>query len=436
MKIYKLTLLLLISIQLIACSPVAEKKVPEPLEAKYGNSTYLIEAAVDDWHFKIYEVNDEKLEVFDLSKDNVQEEMLFQKIPNRMLVSDQDGDGVEEIYLFFEDDLGSSWLLLLNQSIATKENEKIFQTAYFGLSESMPEYIDINKNGKVALLTDYPESGDNTTVWEGLKLAYSYHPDTRAYAYSHEITRKYYEDAQAIAEEKLILNPIEENYVILLKNLAHQGKVSACKKIIEAIDSTELILEPEWQGPYDNYGEYVIAQASYYADIWLEIKNRDVYQEEALITTVDESPSVEPLDKADLELGNGLFLGMTYDTYCDHFAYNGTLEFNIGENGNSTGQGQLNMGTIELIFEWSPENQSSPLLIEYAVKDEFLKTKRAIGIGDKMDSVIEAYGVPDILETDALRYVIGDLQLVFDLKDDCVIQYRIDNGTGLLGNRK
>ena len=400
---------------------------PYQLEGTYGDCSYLLEVPVDDWHLKIYRVDHEKTEVFDLAKDNVREQMEFQNAPNRMVVSDEDGDGIEEIYLFFEDAFGSSWMLILN-----KEDEKMLQTVYYGFSEDIPQYLNIDGEGKPELLTNYVGGGGAVTVWEGLKLANLYRSDTGTYVYSYWMTKKYYEDAQAMAEKNIILNPVEESYAILLKNLAHQGKVADCEEMMQEIDATELILEPDWQGPYETYYEYVLAQASYYEDIWLQIKGLDIYLEEELTSMTEEMPSVDPLNKADLELGNGLFLGMSYDTYCDFFACSETLEFNVDENGNSTGQAQFNMGTIELVFEWSPENESSPLLIEYAVKDEFLKTSRGIGVGQEMHSVIEAYGEPDILESNALRYVVGDTQLVFDLKDNRVTQYRIDNGTGLL----
>lgn len=403
---------------------------PYELEATYDGCTYILAVPADDWHCKIYKVDDEKVEVFDLAKDPIRARMESQKAPQRMVVSDEDGDAAEEIYLFFEHEIGSSWMLVLNRYVAFKEGRNRFQAVYYGLSENVPQYLNIDGQGKAELMTEHSGGGGYVSVWEGLQLANVYRVDQNMYGYSYRMTKKYYEDLQKMAEKNIILNPTEQGYAILLKNLAHQGKIADCKKIIEEADAIKLKLEPDWQGPYETYYEYILAQASYYEDIWLQIKGWDISIEEEL--KPEEISPVAPITKVDLELENGLFLGMSYDDFCERFAYNETLAFNVGEDGNSTGRAQLKMGTVQLVFEWSPENTSSPLLIEYAVKDQLLKTNRGIGLGCDISSIIKAYGEPDVIQIDAVGYFVGDVQLVFDLKEDVLIQYRIDNGTGLL----
>lgn len=401
------------------------------LEAKYGELTYVLEVPVDDWHHKIYQVNDDKKEVYDLAKDDITEQMSFQKAPNRMIVSDEDGDSLEEIYLFFEDAFGSSWVLVLNQSFTSIESENILNTVYYGLSEDIPEYLSISNNDKPELLTNHAGGGGYVSVWEGLTLVNYFYQDINKYVYSYKMSKKYYEDAQYVAEKNIIENPVEESYVKLLKNLAHQGKISDCERIIKELKKANLILKPDWKEPYDTYYEYILAQASYYEDIWLQIKGWDMKLEESL-SVGENIPSVIPLTRADLDLGNGLYLGMSYDDFCYKFSCNKTLTFNVDVDGHSTGQAHIKMNKIDLVFEWSPENTSSPLLIEYAVRDELLKTNKGIGLGADSSLLIDSYGKPDVIGCDNVIYTVEDTQLVFEFKDNRVIKYRVDNGTGLL----
>lgn len=405
---------------------------PYRLEEKYENSVYILEVPIDDWHCKIYQVRDVKSEVFDLEKDDIGDQMQFQKAPNRMYISDEDGDNLEEIYLFFEDELTSSWMLILNKSLTPRDGENKFNSVYYGLSEDVPKYANIDDKDRLELLTNHSGGGGVVSVWDGLKLANVFRKDTNTYVYSYIMTKKYYEDAQVLAEKNIIENPREESYVDLLKNLAHQGKTSDCERIIKELKKANYTLNSDWEKPYETYYEYILAQSSYYEDIWLQIKEWDMYLEKESKSVKEEIFSSKALNKKDLTLENGLYLNMSYDDFCDKFSYNGTLEFNVGRDGNSTCQAPIIIDKIDLIFEWSPENTSSPLLIEYAVKDQSLKTNKGIGLGMNLSSIIEAYGEADYIGYNTVSYKVEDTQLVFEFIDNRVVRYRIDNGTGLL----
>ncbi|WP_432402149.1 hypothetical protein [Wukongibacter sp. M2B1] len=400
---------------------------PYRLEAPYGKGCYVLEVPVDDWHFVIYhECYGERQLMFDLSKDEVSHELISQKAPRKMVVSDEDGDDIEEIYLFFEDEIGDVVLLVLNHPSLFTKGEKSFQSVYLGYEEQVPDYINIDGVGKPELLTHHTGGGGYVTVWEGLVLGNIYRPTQKEYVYSYTMTKKYYENTHAMVEKNLSINPDLENHVRLLSSLSHQGRVEECKKMIEELGAEGVTLKPEWVGPYDTYKEYILAQAKYYKDIWEEIKEWDIFLDE------EDEFFIEPLSATDFELPNGIFLGMSYDTYCDLFAYDGSLEFNVGEDGNSTGQALLDTGTIQLVFKWSPDNASSPLLVEYGVTDEYLKTKRGVGLGQDLSAIVYAYGEPNVLLADAVIYWDSNTQLVFELEENIVVRYRVDNGTGLL----
>ena len=175
-----------------------------------------------------------------------------------------------------------------------------------------------------------------------------------------------------------------------------------CNELIENAKSLEEFnVHPDWDGPYDSYFEYVIEKATLYQGIWNELNPY----------------SVLDLDKDELNLSNGLVVGMTYVEFQNkfHFLDNLSLE--------NSKEALVLYDEIHLTFR--KEKDSDPILKSYTVYNPEVKTSSGIGIGSTTKELMEVYGLPHTRESNYAIYQVGESNLQFELIDDRVIAFEM-----------
>ncbi|GMQ63818.1 hypothetical protein [Vallitalea maricola] len=239
----------------------------------YGNGEYIFRLPNDDNNFEIfYKTKNSEEEVYDTVYDERHDAIVENRFLSQFYVKDNDDDGIEELYLFFEDFFELQMILVLRP---INDSHQLHST-FFGHGQSMFEYEDINEDGVPDLISPHPGGGGTTTTWKGLDLVNVYNPENLNYEFSYKMTRKKYEDRHEKLTLELTNYASPENWEALLESSADLGLVKECEEQIEKSKSLEeLNVHPDWQGPYDTYFEYVIARAKEYKNVWEDLKESD-----------------------------------------------------------------------------------------------------------------------------------------------------------------
>ncbi|MBF4693434.1 hypothetical protein [Fusibacter ferrireducens] len=244
------------------------------IEQVFGEASYILSMPNDDFNFKIYYKTDtDERIIYDFSEDNRLRNLEDFRFLSEMYVQDENQDGLEEVYLFFEDSaIETPMVMVLDYPHFKLDVQKGLQVTYWSYGYDIFTYEDLNGDNLKELIAPYPYGGVVTT-WEGLDLVNAYNPDSEMYAFSYELTRLKYEGNKAEWKSALQNYFSTENWEGLLNSYADLGDVKACQDLIERGRALEeLNIHPDWHGPYDTYFEYTLNRASYYESIWEELK--------------------------------------------------------------------------------------------------------------------------------------------------------------------
>lgn len=396
---------------------------PYRLEVVYQDSLYWLEVPLDDWHFRLYrKMSDRQLLIYDLAKDDVRHQFTFHKAPKKMAVADRDLDGLEEFYLFFEDEIGEEIMLILNYRVLADKAIDDCVSVYLGYQPTVPDYLDVDGDGKKELITNHPGGGGYVILWTGMDLINTYDTTLKKYEFSYWLSRKHYRQMQALAEENELRNASVDDAMRYLEGLATQGDAKACHQKFSVFLQQGMTFNLEQRPPYDTYQQYVFAKADFYQDVWYQLLAKD-----KAIEKIKDNAKDLPLTERDFNLPAGVNIDMSYDDFYVRFNSSTPCRDIKDENGNSTGLLIAETDSLKAIFQWSPINSSSPVLVEYMVKDDTLKTARNVAIGQDVTTIISAYGKPDDLILDYIIYELAGYSLVFEIDNGVLTRYWLDN---------
>lgn len=240
----------------------------------YGDGEYIFRLPNDDNNFKIFYKKDNlEQEVYYTVEDERHDNIIEHRFISQFYVKDNDNDGIEELYLFFEDFFEYQKILVLRPINDSHQ----LHSSFFGYGESMFDYEHVNEDAAADLISPHPGGGGMTTTWKGLDLVNVYNPSNLNYEFSYSITRKRYKDRYEKLKLQLQNYTSPENWEAVLEIEADLGLVKECEERIEKGKALEeLNIHPDWQGPYDTYFEYVIARAKEYEGVWENLKELDV----------------------------------------------------------------------------------------------------------------------------------------------------------------
>lgn len=361
----------------------------------------VLEITFDDVIYQLREVQEDTFRI--IANDHM--EYLVYEVQHiddytflkEMEVSDLDNDKLPEIYLKYEDSTGTSKTLLLNHPKYSGEKGKLFTESCFYEGEIT---YDTFMDKKVVLLEYHIDAPP--PCYEEFKMISAYNIEEKAYIYSFDLTRRYYEENMETRYDVMLSNMTPENWTVYLESQALLGELDSCNELIENAESLEEFdVNPDWDGPYDSYFKYIIQKATFYQGIWNELNPYSVLE----------------LDKDELNLSNGLIVGMTYVEFQNQFHFLDNLSLENSE------EAFVLYDEVHLTFR--KEKNSEPVLKSYIVYNPEVKTSSDIGIGSTTKELMEVYGLPHERESKYVVYIVEKCRLYFEMVDDRVIAFEI-----------